>query len=120
MKLVDRKTFMGLPSGTIFAERDENIMPWFRWFYKKWNSIADLDYTEYSILDEIWFPFATWGEDNMTIMYERLEKWESVYLEECYWRNGMYDKEQRYIIYEERDIRHMVDTISELYIVNKE
>mgnify|MGYP007071570085 CR=1 FL=1 len=108
MKLVNREEFLSMPVWTIFAEKEENSTPWFIWFLKKWETLGN-DYQEISILDDIWFPFSNDWMDNMVKMEEILEEWWSVYLDhDCYWRNWLFDMDQRYIIYEKQDIESII------------
>lgn len=106
MKLVNLEQFTNLPKWTIFSywnEKHQTICS--GTLNIKGISYDNQDFT-YQSLTEIWFEFENDWMANMEIAEKKLEAWESISVDiDCYWRDGMFDKKQRFLIYEDDDKR---------------
>jgi len=106
MKIVNLKTFLDLPDGTLFSKYEPHC---FHGFSIKTESIKDLDDFRYhdligNIKDE--------GSDDFANKCELAEKGESIKLYfNCEERDGLYKFDQLFAIYEKDDV---VDLIARL------
>jgi hypothetical protein len=107
MRIVDRKTFMDMPEGTVFSEIEE------RWavgeLSVKVENLGTVDFYE---------PNFTWVDaDDSNIAIERLEEmWEdetvSYPVDSAIGRNGLFNYDAKYLVYEPEDVQYIVNTLT--------
>lgn len=100
MKIVNRKTFLGLPKGTVYAKIPE------RWI------VQDLC-VKYDSYDNDWLYMSfDWVDaDNSGEASDRLDKMEhgkSYPVNKSLSRDGLFDESDMFLIYEEHDINFIV------------
>lgn len=109
MHLVDRKTFLTLPAGTVYAkyinhECGSTAI--------KQATVADNDWT-YTPLDTLSFIDAEDDGDLFNLLLE-LEPGASIDTEmENSYRDGLFDKEDKFLIYSQDDVKKVIDLLTQ-------
>ena len=106
MKIVNRKTFLELPVGTLFSEYEPHVF--YGLFIK--TDFCNEDYFEKELIGNI-------KCDNSGEFAERLEltrlKGVSIDLDfDVDGRNGCFRNDQLYAIYEKKDIKQLIDMLT--------
>ena len=109
MRIVDRKTFMKFPIGTVFSYYEPNM---FRELNikcstgMKWEDDFLLDYIIGSIESD--------SSDDSYDKYDRMEKGESMSMDfESTDREGLYEQKQLFAIYEKADVEKLIKRLKE-------
>ncbi len=64
-------------------------------------------------LVELWFEFSSDGFDNDQIAEKKLKEGESISIDEgCWWRDGMFEDDEKYLIYEKEDLEKMINLLT--------
>lgn len=115
MKIVDRKTFLGLPEGTVFFRMEDNGFEFDRMAIKT-SGPSDTNDFMYMAFDELW-PAET--EDREIVhtgdvldFYAKLKLDESFALDwECDSRDGLFDDDAKFMVFEEADVRSLIERL---------
>lgn len=109
MRIVDRKTFMDMPLGTVFAEIEE---PWaIGSLSVKVENSGDIDFYETNFT---WVDASDSGQA-MDRLEEMLEDPNVSYpVDRAIGRNGLFNRDAVYLIYEPDDIKYIVDTLTSM------
>lgn len=106
MRVVDRKTFLAMPPGTIYAKGE----PWaFGNIQRKEDTLGDNDWW-YQSFD--WIESRDMGEANerLTLM---LETGASFPMDNSIQRDGCFDPGEIFLIYEDADIERLTETLKQ-------
>lgn len=104
MRIVDRKTFLALPPGILYHPATSYD---FGNFAIKYQNLGE----DFVVQD---FPYFEDCEDFIEAC-ERLEKGESLTLDVDFaGRDGLYEKDRKFLIYEEKDIRILIEKLQTL------
>lgn len=110
MKIVDRHTFLRLPSGTLFQKFEPYI---FGELCLKKESLLesnDFNYISFTNLKE-----ASITQEYFDILYEMLHDHKSYLIDfDCIARDGFYVKEEYYAIWEKEDILNFISLLQSL------
>lgn len=103
MKIVDRETFLSLPSGTVYAKIPK------RWIVQdlcvKYDSLSNDWY--YMSFD--WVDAHDSGQAGQRM--DEMEQGASYPVQKSITRDGLYDDTDQFLIYEEADIRFIVSQL---------
>lgn len=109
MKIVNRIEFLKLPSGTMYSLYSPIV---FDGLYVKFDSINStvgekyIDFLNISLTDSI---------DSMEEL-EKMEKGISIGMDfDCIGRNGLYDLDQKYAVWEKKDVQGLMDVLKNLH-----
>lgn len=109
MRIVSREEFLKMPIGTIFSEFDGfNFDGMFVKYETINNGIEDIDYWEMPMISNLKIKK---GEDYCDTI-DRIQK-EPVETEISLSRNGLFNKDQRYAIYEPDDIDLLIQILQD-------
>lgn len=100
MKIYTRKQFMKLPEGTIFSSGEPYA---FSGIYIKGETL-DVDFVESSLIDIESFS----SEDNVDRMCEMEENGASYPINKDYGREGLFDDDMLYMVYEKEDLEYVI------------
>ena len=115
MKIVNRIEFLKLPSGTMYSLYSPIV---FEGLYVKFDSINStvgekyIDFLNISLTDSID------SEDFNKYMeeFEKMEKGSSIGMDfDCIGRNGLYDLDQKYAVWEKKDVQGLMDVLKNLH-----
>lgn len=112
MRIVNSQEFYKLPKGTLFAKYDPVI---FNGLYVKCRNIYNhenkpVDYVFESLLENVYFENSS---DYSTALIEAEEKGSSFKLDfDCSERNGLYEDDALFAIYEKEDIIKFIQKLS--------
>lgn len=102
MKIVDRKTFLSLPAGTLFSKFEPDIFSDIR---IKEDTCGDNDWFEQQIADAI----ECSGSENFADKCDRMVNGESVKMDfDCIGRDGCFDDDQLFAVWEQADIDALI------------
>lgn len=104
MRIVDRKTFLALPAGVLYHKTKPCYFGDIAIKYGTWGN----DWVEQS------FPYFQ-EEFQLFDAYDRLDKGESLTLDvDRSGRDGLYEENEKFLIYEEKDIRILIEKLQTL------
>lgn len=104
MRVVDRKTFLTLPAGTIYCKGD-------RWAFEGLCIKGDSLENDWTYLDPAWASARDSGEA-ADLLECSLEAGSSFNCEDAYGRDGFFDSENIFLIFEKADLlflRSLID-----------
>jgi hypothetical protein len=105
MRIYRRKEFLQLPEGTFYAKGD-------RWFFGPLNIKADTtDFDDWWALDPCWIE-SRGSDESFDILEEMLERGASYPMQESITRDGLFDKDALFLVFEKDDLlklRAMID-----------
>ena len=111
MKIVDRKTFLKLPPGTLYAKYSS---------LGCWGDLAiKMDSTQY----DDWYQYSLlngWGGiDNSDEFMDKVRRAERGETElkndlECESRDGFFEEDQLFVVYDKADIEQLISKLQEL------
>ena len=108
MKIVDRKTFLTLPEGTIYSYYVPQIS---NGLMVKQETLSD-DWIYQDLLFEV---YGDSSNDVMQLLTQAEEHGTSFRLDlDCGTRDGMFDNEQMFMVYEKEDITRLVNKLLSL------
>ena len=108
MRIVNRKEFLELPSGTVFSKYKPCI---FDGLYIKSYSIGTNDFLYQSLIGNI---KCSDGVEFSDILFSAVEKQSNIELDfELPERDGLFDDEQLFAIYSKDDVTELVITLLE-------
>ncbi len=108
MKIVDRKTFLKLPSGTVFAK----YKPCF--FEGLQIKLDDGNWGEDFVVQDLETPIKCDSSENFEIQCERAEKGEEVDLDfDCGSRDGLFDRDQLFAVWSRKDVQELIERLQE-------
>lgn len=109
MKILDRKQFLALPSGVLYSKFRYSIM---EGLYIKYDTTAGGDWVNVSLIDS---PLTFTGDySDMDEIYEKSHK-EGTSFEldyEATARDGLYEDEQLFAVYEKEDFVKLITFLS--------
>ena len=117
MRVVDRKTFLALPSGTIYAKFEPCVLEDINVKRETWDGPPG--YTGDWIYEPLGNPFDFEGHDEAgtptmsDACFAMTEKGVSIPNTRCTSRDGCYDKDQLFLVWERGDVLRMQEQISE-------
>src|ERR1700744_101724 len=111
MKIIDRKAFLKLPPGTLYAKY-RSLGCWGDLVIKM-ESTEYNDWYQYSLLNG-WA-----GCDNSDQFFDRVQQCEKGEAElqndlDCEGRDGLFEDDQLFIVYDNTDIRQLISKLGEL------
>lgn len=107
MRIVNRKEFSELPNGTLFSEYNPVV---FQGLFIKCEQMGS-DYGELSLIGNV---KAASSDQSFQILESAEENGTSFDLDfESYGRNGIFNEEQKYAIYERKDIEELIQALKE-------
>ncbi len=110
MKIVDRKTFLAMPPGTLFAKYEPCN---FDVLQIKGESIANIDFWSQRIAGSI--DCEDSGEF-IDILLHAQQTGASVPVDvECQDRDGLFEDEQMFAVWESKDVERLLDRIHQAY-----
>jgi len=110
MKIVSKREFLSLPSGTIFSHLNEYNE--FNNLFKKGESL-DNDFYEQSLIDELGFPAGDSGVDTHHYFEQKIKDGTDFRIDfNCEGRDGLFEKNPQYVIYDKIDIYNLIKAIS--------
>lgn len=108
MKIVDRKTFLTLPPGILYCKTKPCHFGDIAIKYDTWTN--DWIYQSFPYFQE-----ESDSSDAYFEAYQKLEKGESLTLDvDCAGRDGLYEEDEKFLIYEEKDIRILIEKLQTL------
>lgn len=118
MKLLNRKDFIEIDRPVVFSYFSDKVFMSFENLYIKYGSIWNVDFTTQNLLNEIWFLYEdkVWIDwyDNMAEAERILLDWWSIELDlDCCGRDWIYKQEQKFIVYEDKDILKLIEKLKE-------
>lgn len=112
MKILNKQQFLELPAGTFYAaQAGESV--YFPQLHIKGGTI----YCEGNAIDWYYCNLIDWCADNSSDWidnYEKMIKGESIQMETDYGRNGLYEEEGNFLIYEKADLiilKHLIEEV---------
>ena len=103
MKIVNRKTFLGMPAGTVFAKFSPHI---FGDLCIKGESIGDIDFFYQQIVDAI---AARDSGEEVDILDAALEEGAELEFDfYCETRDGLYEQDQLFAVWSAKDVRTLI------------
>jgi len=109
MKIINLQEFMKLPSGTVFCKYKPCV---FGDICIKGDWVTDTDFVYASLTGEI---DCTGSNDMIDKLFKYEKTGESFNLDlDAYTRDGLYEKNQLFAVYEKRDIAQLVKKLEEL------
>ena len=106
MKIVDFKTFIATPPGTVYAKYEPCV---FDELCIKGNSLGEHDFCYQSIADAVdsngsteWFHFLDEGKASGTSIPMNFD---------CQGRDGLFDYDQLYAVFEATDVRALIERL---------
>lgn len=109
MRVVQYNEFIKLPSGTVFCEWEPCIR---RELKVKGESIDNIDYIEMELRGDFKSEVCL---DPYLEACDRLEKGEEVRAEfDSFGRDGLYDHNRKYVVYDKQDIEDLLNYIKTL------
>ena len=122
MKLINRKEFIDIKRPVIFSYYNDNdILLDCENLYLKYENCGSDDFCVINLLKEVWFQYEdmvwSWGTENILYAIDELEKWNIIRLDlQCWWRDGMFDYNQKFLIYDDIDIINLINTLKQCLI----
>lgn len=108
MKIVNREEFLKLHSGILFSEYEPCA---FYGLFIKQESTNHNDYYETALIGNVDYDSS---EDFVDVLLAAQENKTSVKLDfDCCGRNGMYDDNQLYAVYEKEDIEGLINVLKQ-------
>ena len=108
MKIINRKEFMEMPAGTVFSYYHPCV---FQGLYIK-DSAPEKGYPDFSMSDLIG-AVENYSSEDFNDKCDRMEAGESLPVDfECSGREGLFDDELLYAIYETADIQKLITRLS--------
>lgn len=116
MRIVGKKEFYNLPSGTIFSKYQPIV---FTGLFVKGNTLYSgddpIDYIELSLIGNV---EANDSGQLSDILFSAQEEKKSFKLDfDAYERDGLYEEEALYAVYEKEDINQLINTLQESSIL---
>lgn len=114
MRIVDRKTFLSLPAGTLFYKYQPCILSDFAIKDETIRQMSPGDAGDYRYvpLDQIWVESPT-TSDYHTPYLEMAEKDAEYPIDvECTARDGLFDEDQLFAVLDEQDVRTLIDRLT--------
>lgn len=107
MKIVDRKTFLAMPAGTVYAK-----IP-VRWIVNNLCvKFETTDYNDWYYMSFDWVDASDSGE-----AIDRLEEmWKSgtsYPVQNSVARDGLFDEDDHFLVYEQEEVEHIIHSIKE-------
>lgn len=120
MKIVDRKTFLAMPAGVLFAKVDNSGAAMFGELSVKHetqlaigdDSLLHRDFWERRL---VMFEFDSTGD--FIEQWEALERGEPAPINESLERDGLFEADARFLVYELEDLKKLSDTIMHAILV---
>lgn len=107
MKIVDRETFLSLPSGTLFSKCE----PWIFDHLTIKGPTCGNDFMEQQIVDAV---NANDTGEHIDLLEDSLETRSSIPLDfHSMGRDGCFDRDQLFAVWERQDVRDLIDRLSE-------
>ena len=113
MKIINSELFLSLPAGIIYAYFKPVI---FKGLFIKGDTIKDennklIDYFFKNILNEV---SSNSSDEMFDIIFKREIDGMSFNLDfDCYERDGLFDNDRKYAIYEKNDIENLINVLKE-------
>lgn len=104
MKVVNRENFLKLPSGTVYSKGKE-------WYFDAFNIKAESWDNDWVYLDLCWVECNESGQ-GFDRLQDSLENGTSYPMPTSYGRDGGFDKEDLFLIFEEEDLKKLRELIS--------
>lgn len=104
MRIVNKRTFLELPEGTLFYKLDENLS-------KK----TDLLIKEESWDDDFRYYVLTDIEDDIDVLYDIKKNDVSTVLDISMYRDGLFNNTELYVVYEKHDIIKIIAFLTEVF-----
>lgn len=106
MKIVDRKTFLSMPEGTVYAKIPK------RWIIEDIHvKYESTDYNDWYYMNFNWVDASDSGEA-IDRLDEMFESGASYPVQNSIARDGLFDEDDHFLIYEKEDIDFIVSEIS--------
>lgn len=109
MKIIDRKEFLRLPSGILFSEYEPCAFYGLR---IKHDSVGSNDYIEESLIGNIYCDSSNDFVDKLDFAKKNKTSLKLDFLENGS-RNGCYENNQLYAVYEKQDLVDLIDTLKQ-------
>lgn len=103
MRLVDRKTFLSMPKGTVFMKKSRVYFGLDIPCVLEWTSENDYGYTQLN---------GFMGSDDFLDDLIAIEKGAEIEMRLAEERDGMYDREEQYYILLKSEIQEMIDILT--------
>ena len=118
MKLLNRKQFLEINRPVVFSYFSKNTYLSFSNLYIKYDNVWTNDFITQDLLNEIWFLYKdkvwTDWQDNMYEAERILNEWWNIELDlDCCWRDWMFDDEQKFIVYDNKDIEKLIEKLKD-------
>ena len=107
MKIINRKEFLESPAGTLFSEYEPCA---FYGLMVKHDSVGDNDYIENDLIGNIYYDSGDDFVDKLDFAKKNKTTLFLDFLENSN-RNGCYDNNQLYAVYEKQDIEGLINTL---------
>ncbi len=106
MKILNRDDFLNMPEGTLFSKGKSHT---FNRIYVYGGRYAE---KEFVLLDLTW-----WGAEDSADMWDKadraLDHGESLKMEDGFMRDGLFDDDETYLVYEKDDLLQLRSYIDE-------
>lgn len=111
MRIVDRKTFLSMPNGTVYCKFDPAI---FRDMAVKEGVIGESSDFLYQDLTPAQFEGDRGSEDHFDTLLAMQESGKSAALEfNCTSRDGLFDADQLFAVFERQDVERLIACLQE-------
>jgi hypothetical protein len=108
MKIVDRKTFLFLPSGVVFAKFNPHI---FGELLIKGDTIGDNDFSFQSIVDAV---DAKDSGEYGDILWSAVQNGDDVNFDfDCMGRDGQFDEDQLFSVWSKSDVEKLISRLQD-------
>lgn len=109
MRVYRRKDFLGLPSGTLYCKGKP-------WFFEDLHVKGDTWVNDFTCLGLQWVSAADSG-DAASKLDEMLENGASYPMEDSYGRDGCFDDEDLFLVYEASDLIDLREIINKALVI---
>lgn len=110
MKMYSRQEFMKLPEGTIFSSGPQYGFSDIQIKGETW----EVDFLESSLVNIDSFNHDEWS-DRMQKMHEKCASYP---INKDYGREGLFDNEMVYLVYEKEDLEYMIEKFKEAILIH--
>ena len=107
MKILDRKTFLALPSGAIFQKFSPNTFGELEAFYESWGNVND--YISSALTAEVDCDDISEKEDLIEASVDNGESFDMHFYTAV--RDASFDSEQKFAVWERKDVEGLIERL---------